>query len=197
MPDTGAPWLIPYLDGTELVRDYPQASEDLADAIAAGLTAAGVVKQIVQTVKTDTFSVSLATGVESGDVTGLTVTITPTSASSKVLVEGFVSTSVAANRTYISLARSGSVITDVVGDASGSRPRRMTGGNNDGSGTASLAFSYLDSPATTSAVTYSIRVSSGLGAGTDTVHVNRTPSDQNDGRGTRTASVIRATEVAA
>ena len=37
MPDTGAPYEIPFLDGTELVRAYPQFSEDLADQIVAGL----------------------------------------------------------------------------------------------------------------------------------------------------------------
>ena len=37
MPDTGSPYEIPFLDGTELVRAYPQFSEDLADAIVAGL----------------------------------------------------------------------------------------------------------------------------------------------------------------
>ena len=37
MPDTGAPYEIPFLDGTELVRAYPQTSEDLADAIAGNL----------------------------------------------------------------------------------------------------------------------------------------------------------------
>jgi hypothetical protein len=39
MPDTGAPWNIPYLDGTELVRAYPAFSEDLADAVADALDA--------------------------------------------------------------------------------------------------------------------------------------------------------------
>jgi hypothetical protein len=39
MPDTGAPYNIPYLGGTELVRDYPDFSEDLADAIVAALEA--------------------------------------------------------------------------------------------------------------------------------------------------------------
>lgn len=41
MPDTGAPWEIPFLDGTELVRAYPAFSEDLAEAIADALDAAG------------------------------------------------------------------------------------------------------------------------------------------------------------
>ncbi len=37
MPDTGAPFEIPFLDGTELVRDYPDFSEDLANQVADNL----------------------------------------------------------------------------------------------------------------------------------------------------------------
>lgn len=44
---------------------------------------AGATKQVVQTVKTDTFSTTSLTHV---DVTGLSVTITPSSTSSKILV---------------------------------------------------------------------------------------------------------------
>ena len=41
---------------------------------------AGTILQVVQTYKTDTFSASLDQGEESGDVTGFTVSITPSSA---------------------------------------------------------------------------------------------------------------------
>jgi hypothetical protein len=41
MADTGAPWFIPYAEPADLVRDWPGLSEDVADAVAAGLTAAG------------------------------------------------------------------------------------------------------------------------------------------------------------
>ena len=50
MPNTTDNFNIPFLDGTELVRDYPQFSEDLAEAIDDALpvdatpTVAGVVK---------------------------------------------------------------------------------------------------------------------------------------------------------
>lgn len=40
MPDTGSPYEIPFLDGTELVRAYPAFSEDLANAIVDGLDSA-------------------------------------------------------------------------------------------------------------------------------------------------------------
>ena len=38
MADTGAPWSIPYAEPADLVRDWPALSEDVADAVAAGLT---------------------------------------------------------------------------------------------------------------------------------------------------------------
>jgi len=41
MPDTGAPWNIPYVAGTDLVRDWPTDSQDLAEAIADGLDGTG------------------------------------------------------------------------------------------------------------------------------------------------------------
>jgi hypothetical protein len=37
MPDTGAPYFIPYADPTDLVRDWPDLSEDVALAIVAAL----------------------------------------------------------------------------------------------------------------------------------------------------------------
>jgi hypothetical protein len=40
MPDTGAPWNIPYAAPADLVRDWPALSEDVAEAIADGLSAA-------------------------------------------------------------------------------------------------------------------------------------------------------------
>ena len=86
MPDTGAPWNIPFLDGTELVRAYPDFSEDLADAVADGLSAAGnagIGSNVVQTVKTDHFQSTSTTFIP---LPGLSVTITPSTATSKILV---------------------------------------------------------------------------------------------------------------
>jgi hypothetical protein len=40
MPDTGAPWNIPYAAPSDLVRDWPALSEDVAEAVADGLESA-------------------------------------------------------------------------------------------------------------------------------------------------------------
>ena len=63
LPDTA--------DGTILTTTNPKA---------------GNIIQVVQTYKTDTFSANLAQGAESGDVTGFSVSITPSSATNKILI---------------------------------------------------------------------------------------------------------------
>ena len=80
---TGAPWNLPYPEDSDLVRDGASDIEALAVATAAGLTDASLIKQVVQTVKNDAFVTTSGTFV---DVTGLTVTITPATATNKVLL---------------------------------------------------------------------------------------------------------------
>ena len=41
MPDTGSPWNIPYVAGTDIVSDWPTDNQTMANAIADGLDAAG------------------------------------------------------------------------------------------------------------------------------------------------------------
>jgi hypothetical protein len=40
MADTGAPWFIPYAEPSDLVRDWPALSEDVAEKVADALTGA-------------------------------------------------------------------------------------------------------------------------------------------------------------
>ena len=47
MPDTGSPWNIPYVENADLVRDWPADSLLVANAVAAGLSAAGGLVQVV------------------------------------------------------------------------------------------------------------------------------------------------------
>jgi len=83
MPDTGAPWNIPYVAGTDLVADWPTDSQTLATAIANGLDNVPIeVRQIVaatDTVDRSTSSTSFVTAT-------ISVTITPTAADSKIIV---------------------------------------------------------------------------------------------------------------
>ena len=202
MPDTGAPHFIPFADPTDLVRDWPALSEDVAEQVALGLDAAGnagIGSNVVQTVKTDVFSASVARGDFSGDVTGLTVTITPSSATSKVLVL----VTISAGRTFpdgapvaVTLFRDSSAST-FIGDADGSRQRISTPtGSVAETGGANAAIQFLDSPETTSPVVYSLRLSHNS-VSTLTLFVNRSDNDADSDQRMRSASSITAIEVAA
>jgi hypothetical protein len=195
MPDTGAPWNIPFAAPADLVRDWPDLSEDVAEAVAAGLSA-GIGSNVVQTVKTNVFTASVATGAESGDVTGLTVAITPSSATSKVLVLAQINVGASTvNQIDAALFRDGA-LTAFVGDADGSRRQVSGGALSSSANRASVTMSlvYLDSPATDIAVTYSLRLSH-TDSATATLIVNRGGDDTNSSRNSRSASSITAIEV--
>ncbi len=194
MADTGAPWNIPYVESTDLVRDYPTDSLELANAIADGLDEAGnagIGSNVVQTVKTDTFT---TTSTSFTGVTGLAVSITPTSATSKVLVIAQVAAGLS-DRMMLRL--SGGNTSAYKGDGGTSTAYGVMGNNgtaagdgyNPATGMIGYTMVYLDSPATTSSTTYEVEITQvGLG----TVHVNRDHSGNRHG-----ASSITAIEVAA
>jgi len=196
MPDTGAPWNIPYVAGTDLVSDWPTDSQTLAEAIADGLddaSVAGIGPNVVQAVKTDTFSTSSTSYT---DVTGLTVTITPTSATSKILL--IADLTVSANNSSVGVQFAGGNSANYTGDAAGSRGTGAEWSRTDGNFYVARTnlpnnLVYLDSPATTSATTYSvqIRVTSATG------YVNQSLVDTDDTSHGRTASSLIAIEVAA
>jgi hypothetical protein len=194
MPDTGAPWNIPYVDPTDLVRDYPQASEDLADAVAAGLSAAGnagIGSNVVQAIKTDTFTASTATFVT---ITGLSVTITPTSDTSKILLIGSVNAAADPSLTTVFLRYMRGATPIGVGDADGSRRQVSNGpGTNNNFGVTSTSFVILDSPGVDTAVTYTAEIS---GSVANSVVVNRSPDDSDSGARPRSVSSLTAIEVA-
>lgn len=154
----------------------------------------GKVLQVVSTTKTDTFSAT--NGTTWSDVIGLSAAITPSAASSEILVlwNVWLGTSSAANSCYIRVLRDSTAIS--IGDAAGSRNRTSGGGVT--SGTTQLIFAsgnYSDSPSTTSATTFKIQIASQGGI---TKYVNRSGSDSNVNYQTgRTASTITVMEIGA
>ena len=145
--------------------------------------------QVVSTAKTDTFS---TTSTSFTDVTGLTVSITPSSATNKVLIIAQVALG-SANGT--SLRLSGGNATNYVGAAAGSRIQAIIGGSNMSiSGFMdAMTLAYLDSPATTSSTTYAVQLRVNAG----TAYVNQSPSDVDSADFARGASSITVIEVAA
>ncbi len=155
---------------------------------------AGSVLQVVSSAKTDTFS---TTSTSYTDITGLSVSITPTSSSSKILVMyQLLTTADPANAgVMVRLVRNSTAI--FVGDAASSRPQVTNGGASSLNNFCMLplAGSFLDSPASSSATTYKLQL---FNSGGTTSFVNRTQNDRDtslyDGRG---ASSITVMEIAA
>jgi hypothetical protein len=148
--------------------------------------------QIVSVTKTDTFSTSSTSYVA---VTCLSATITPTNSANKILVMMQISGGAASGGSWHGqMQRNGTAIG--VGDAAGSR-RQDSFGSVDTNGndfTLGSPFIFLDSPATTSAVTYQVYINAGDGSGT--MYVNRSSVDSNDNNGARTSSSIVLMEIA-
>ena len=171
------------IDTAAIATDAIEAAQLKSDAIAVGDLPTGSVLQVVNTVKTDTFSTSSLSFVA---VTGLSASITPSSTSSKILIAVNVhfSGNTGLASTNLALAKGGSVLTAYTGDASGNRPRvaiHSFAGDGAASGTDNELYNgsvqVLDSPATTSATTYSVMMKSSSSSYTN--HVNRTISNRN------------------
>ena len=161
---------------------------------------AGCILQVVQTVKTDTYA--QAASAQWGDVPGMSASITPTNISNKILITVDMkgSGSAAASVVRSRLLRGSTAI--YIGDAASNRPRSMGQfyvGGNTGENIfylAQLGGTFLDSPATTSSITYKIQI----GGDNDgsTVYVNRTQGDRDTAYyDSRVAASITLMEIAA
>ena len=164
----------------------------------------GKILQIVQTVKTDTFSFAAsATGNTSGGVSGaaISASITPSSTSNKVLIRGVLSVSASNNnRIAIVIYADGTEISGSTGDAAGSRSRVATGGQLTNGFTAQhlmLGHEFLHSPSSTSSVTYSYRLVNLDSTASRTLYLNRGAGDSDVAHHFRSTSIITLEEVAA
>ena len=142
----------------------------------------GGVLQVVSTTKKDTYS---QTATSYTEVTGLTATITPTSSSSKILVmvgvlAGYDDGGTVTRRAGFSIFR-GSTNLIVPTSAYCS---------------TNIGFSFLDSPATTSATTYSVRAKNNGGSGS-VLYVNRGQDDDDSTITIRGNSTITLFEISA
>jgi len=112
----------------------------------------GSVLQVVSATKTDTFSTTSTSFV---DVTGLSVSITPSSSSSKILVMltcGSIGNVL--NTTKLNIVRNSTNIAQPASGTISSTINHFPGGSTNSIGDCA---SFLDSPATTSATTYKIQ----------------------------------------
>jgi hypothetical protein len=154
-------------------------NQSLTAVTSAGLPS-GTVLQVLQAVKTDTFSTTSGTFVQ---VPNLTVTITPSSTSNKILITA----SIALASNYFSwhcgLFQDGTEIGKA--DAASNRPLSLFNGmDNQGDQTSHGKASYvtrelLVSPSTTSAITFDIRAARRFdNEGSPVTYINRTHTDR-------------------
>ena len=157
-----------------------------------GLRSPGSVVQTKQTVKTDAFNSST----NDTDVTGLSVNITPTSATSKILVMAYVTCMGSNLPTGLKLngTANGDLLLPSSSDA-GSRQKQSGNETYESSNRTNTMQSlvFLDSPNTTNQQTYKVKIVT-TGA---VVKVNRTNVDTDSADYTRGTSTITVMEIAA
>jgi hypothetical protein len=182
MPDTGPPWNIPYVDDSDLVRDFPTADEAQALAVAAGLTSAGGLVEVKSVLFDGTQSASTAAGANFA-VTNLTIDHTLADAANKIIFLAYFG--VAANsdgkgQIGIGIADGGTLIG--VGASPGSRVAVGAGGQVAANGTTSTvsmpSIHLVYAPGDAVQHTYTVRAIQ-IRAATDTLYINRTQADTN------------------
>ena len=156
------------------------AGNVLTAAQMNGLRGAFRILQVVSTTLTTAVSVG---GSAWGDVTGLSATITPSATSSKILILVSVN-----GGTYAQFKLTGGNTASYRGTGGDQSASATIAGNNDYVQNASL--NYLDSPASTSAITYQVQAKDKVGA---TVYINRSQNSAT----AYTASTITVMEISA
>jgi hypothetical protein len=182
--------MVTYLKDTNAVEKYDGSAFVNVDT--------GKILQVVTVEKTDTFTTSSTSYV---DVTGLSLQITPSSASSKVLVLMDVKYSSlesgTLSSTHLDLVRSATSLGR--GNLAGNRVQAISSVLTDDryntqGGIWNAHSTLLDSPATTSATTYKVRARVGVSG--ELATVNRSGSDADSAASARVSSRITLMEVA-
>ena len=156
---------------------------------------------IIQTLSMTLTGASSAQGNSYTD-TGLTLDITPISTSSKVLVTGIVNVAENYFRSYIIVVRDSTTL--AVGDSASNRPQvySATAATNgwDTYDISPIPINILDSPNTTSQVTYKIQYKDyqgTLNSSSAIAYINRSHSDRDNAYyDPRTVSVLTVQEIA-
>jgi len=150
-----------------------------------------MVLQVVTIEKSDTFTTASTSFV---DITGLSVSITPSATTSKILVLMDVSVGNTGN-TYtanVRLMRDSTAIS--VGDSAGSRSQSTGNTVTSTYIISSIASNPLDAPSTTASVTYKIQAKAEAAS---TTTINRSGIDNNNSYTARTTSHITLMEIGA
>ena len=147
-------------------------------------TGFGKVLQVVSTTKTDTFTTS---STSLTDVTGMSASITPSSASNKILVLSSLTYGSNNYNAHGILLRGA---TEIAKATAGTNPTTfaMSGNNSQSFAIYCHSISHLDSPSTTSATTYKVQVKVQSGG---TFYLNQSDRDNSDDlRGVSTLTLL-------
>ena len=182
---------LPIADGT----NGQVLKTDGSGNLSFGADTGGKILQVIQTVKTDT--ASLGSVDTFTDISGMSVTITPSSSSSKVLVTVVMNVSGGDNQAVAwRLLRGSTPI--YIGDADGNRIRVAASVRVATNGDAEMvncSAVFLDSPNTTSATTYKIDWARPFAS--SQIYLNRPSEDYDNNDRARAPSSILVQEVAA
>ena len=169
---------VPASNASVLTDSSNIPAANLTGSLPAGM--GGKVLQVLQTVKTDTWSTTSGTLT---DVTGLSVSITPSSTSSKILIMTTVWTASSYFVGHLALVRNSTEIAKA--NSASNRALSFLDFGDDATVQNShgkiqcLTGQYLDSPSTTSATTYKIQGARRYDNSTSpTLYVNRSSPDR-------------------
>ena len=182
MPDTGAPWNIPYVASTDLVSDWPADSLALANAIDSGLDAAGGLVAVKHALFTGTQTNSTAAGADFA-VTNLSITHTLADASNKLIISaylGVAGSNAGLGGVGLAVADDGTLIG--IGNSGGNRTRVGAGGQVAANTAVWIAtmpsVTFVYEPGDTASHTYTVRALN-INASTQTIYINRSAGDSN------------------
>lgn len=149
------------------------------------------VLQVVSTTKTDTFTMSSTTFT---DITGMSATITPLFATSRILVMVNCTVQTGLGNPLIRLVRGSTNI--CLGNAAGTNRQQATTGVYGADG-RNLSFHFIDSPSTTSPTTYKLQMRGQNSAGAAiSVSIGTTGDDADRTDNARTTNSITLMEIA-
>lgn len=169
--------------GIDKIVDGTITSSDLGTGVG------GKILQVVSTTKTNTWSGTTGSW---QDITGFSVSITPSSTSSTILVNVHINGS---NSDLASFRLMRDATPIGIGDSGGGSRQQGTIGAisypRDGNRCFAASMMFLDSPSTTSATTYKLQTFCYNG----THYINRTNNDTNANYNSRPISTITVMEI--
>ncbi len=161
------------------------------------LNSTGSMLQVVQTLDTTAFTAATSAGWN--DLGNLSVAITPSANSSKIMIECHIGQFDHSNNTHIFYLKYLRGSTDIgIGDTAGSRTQATTAIrgdiSGDGNGNTPVCMpKFLDSPSTTSATTYKVQFNNYNGGD---YYYLRSASDADAAAHGRFIATLTATEIA-